>query len=250
VAWAGEPVPPGGPGDSVTYLWHAGTASGSGAHAFTFAVNGTPVATFRSGRSADDRAWSVAGEGGASLSFRTTRVGTFNELFGFMWVTAPRSLFGAGAPQFSVTGEAAGSQDYYLGPEEQVRTFARAGPVEAVFASGERAIRVEISSTRDPVPVRIEAGGAPIASEAQPGFTSLLVPAGPNAERPLAVSITVGAEAAVVQALELMIQQDVARPILYQQINTSCWHPYVKGYVRAANGIYTHNRMEDVWLDK
>ena len=111
------------------------------------------------GSTADDRAWTVAGEGGATLSFRTTRVGTFNELFGFMWVTAPRSLFGPGAPQFSVTGEAAGSQDYYLGPQEQVRTFVRARPEEAVFAIGERAIRVEISTTRDPEAVRIEAGG-------------------------------------------------------------------------------------------
>jgi hypothetical protein len=136
VAWIGEPIPPGWSGDTVTYLWHAGTASGYGAHAFTFSINGTEVATFRSGRTAEDGEWTVAGAGGASLSFRTTRVGTFNELFGFMWVTGPRSLFGTGAPQFSVLGEAAGSQDYYLGPEEPVRTFVRVRPEEAVFASG------------------------------------------------------------------------------------------------------------------
>jgi hypothetical protein len=126
VAWTAEPVPPGAADERITYLWHAGTASGYGAHAFTFTVNGAPIAVFRSGRSAEDRAWTIAGDGGATLSFRTTRVGTFNELFGFMWVTAPRSLFGTGAPQFSVTGEAAGSQDYYLGPQERVETFVRA----------------------------------------------------------------------------------------------------------------------------
>ena len=54
----------------------------------------------------------------------------------------------------------------------------------------------------------------------------------------------------LVQALDLFLQQDVARATLYQSVSTSCWHPYVKGYVRAANSIYTHNRMEDVWLDK
>jgi hypothetical protein len=203
VVWSAEPVPPGAAGDRLTYLWHAGTASGSGAHAFTFAINGAPVATFRSGRTPDDRAWTVEGEGGVTLSFRTTRVGTFNELFGFMWVTAPRSAFGTGAPQFSVTGEAAGSQDYYLGPQEPVRTFVRARTEEAVFASGERAIRVEISSARDPEPVRIEAGGSPIVSDTQPGYWSLLIPAGPNAERPLTVSIRVGTDDAIVQTLEL-----------------------------------------------
>ena len=212
VAWTAEPVPPGAAGDRVTYLWHAGTASGSGAHAFAFAVNGTVVATFRSGKSPDDRAWSVAGDGGVTLSFRTTRVGTFNELFGFMWVTAPRSIFGTGAPQFSVTGEAAGSQDYYLGPQEQVQTFVRARSEEAVFASGERAVRVEVSTTRDPEAVRIEAGGTPVLAETQPGYTSLLIPAGPNTERPLNVSITVGRNDPVSQTLALKPVKPRARP--------------------------------------
>ena len=54
----------------------------------------------------------------------------------------------------------------------------------------------------------------------------------------------------LVQEIELKLQQDVARVALYQNMNTACWHPYVKGYVRATNGIYTHNRMEDVWIDK
>ena len=102
-----------------------------------------------------------------------------------------------------MTGEAAGSQDYYLGPEEQVQTFVRARAEEAVFASGERAVRVEISTTRDPEAVRIEAGGTPVVSETQPGYTSLLIPAGPNTDRTLPVSITVGQQAPVSQELAL-----------------------------------------------
>ena len=54
----------------------------------------------------------------------------------------------------------------------------------------------------------------------------------------------------LVQEIDLQLQQDTARPVMYQNMNTSCWHPYVKGYVRSVNGIYTHNRMEDIWLDK
>jgi peptide/nickel transport system substrate-binding protein len=54
----------------------------------------------------------------------------------------------------------------------------------------------------------------------------------------------------LVQALDLKLQQDSVQPILYQHMSTGCWHPYLKGYVRATNGIYTHHRMEDVWLDK
>ena len=47
-----------------------------------------------------------------------------------------------------------------------------------------------------------------------------------------------------------MLQQEVARAVLYQAVSTICWHPYVKGYVRASNGNYTHHRMEDAWLNK
>ncbi len=203
VAWVGEAVPPGAPDEFVTYLWHAGTASGSGAHAFTFSINDTPIATFRSGRTVDDRVWAVAGAGGSMLSFRTTRVGTFNELFGFMWVTAPRSVFGTGSPRFSVTGEAASSQDYYLGPEEPVRTYVRVRPEEAVFASGERALRVEVSSAADPEDIRIEAGGSVVRDRTRTGYSSFLIPAGPNTDRNLAVSVTVGTRAPVSETLAL-----------------------------------------------
>jgi peptide/nickel transport system substrate-binding protein len=54
----------------------------------------------------------------------------------------------------------------------------------------------------------------------------------------------------LVQAIDLKLNQDVARAAVYHSTSTACWHPYVKGYVRSLNGIYTHHRMEDVWLDK
>ena len=54
----------------------------------------------------------------------------------------------------------------------------------------------------------------------------------------------------LVQALDIFLQQEVARAAVYHSTSTACWHSYVKGYVRSKNGIYTHHRMEDVWLDK
>jgi ABC-type transport system substrate-binding protein len=54
----------------------------------------------------------------------------------------------------------------------------------------------------------------------------------------------------LVNALDLVLQQDVARAAVYHSTSSACWQPYVKGYVRSLNGIYTHHRMEDVWLDK
>jgi peptide/nickel transport system substrate-binding protein len=55
---------------------------------------------------------------------------------------------------------------------------------------------------------------------------------------------------ALVHALDLFIQQDVARPIVHQNGTTSCRYPHVKGYLWGSNSNHTHNRMEDLWLDK
>ena len=52
------------------------------------------------------------------------------------------------------------------------------------------------------------------------------------------------------QEIDLQLQREAARPALYQYTSNTCWQPYVKGYVRSANSLYTHNNLEDVWLDK
>ena len=97
VEWEGEAAPPGPPDERVTFLWHAGTASGSGAHRFALSINGQACATFTSGRDITDREWTRQGEGGASLVRHRPAVGTFNELFGFMMASVPRRAFGSAA---------------------------------------------------------------------------------------------------------------------------------------------------------
>jgi hypothetical protein len=204
VEWEGEALPA-GPGDGiVTYLWHAGTASGYGAHRFILFVNDRLCATFTSGQTTADREWSVRGEGAATLWFKTTRVGTFNELFGFMWLTAPRSLFGTGAPRFRVVGEAADSQDYYLGPKEPVRSWVRVRPEEAVLAGGHRAVRLEISRVGDAAAVALKTGTQTLwGGTANPGFTSALVPAGPNQKTRLPLVVEIDGRTALEDMLEL-----------------------------------------------
>ena len=97
VEWEGQAAPAGPPDERVVYLWHGGLASGYGAHRFTLTVNGTPCATFNSGRDAADRTWRREGENGCTLAFQTIRVGTFNELFGLMMLTVPRRVVGTAA---------------------------------------------------------------------------------------------------------------------------------------------------------
>jgi peptide/nickel transport system substrate-binding protein len=54
----------------------------------------------------------------------------------------------------------------------------------------------------------------------------------------------------LVQAIDRQLLLEHARLAVYHSTSSTCWHPHVKGYLRSKNGIYTHHRMEDVWLDK
>jgi hypothetical protein len=165
VEWEGEPAAPGDTGEAVSYLWHAGLNSGrSGGHRFTLTVNDNPPLEFTTSLTSDDREWTVRGAAGETLSFVTVRVTAFDERFGFMALTAPRAYFGAGAPRFRVVGEAAGSIDYYLGPEERIEAWTRVTPEEAVHADGGRALRVEFSHLGAAAPAEVRAGGATLWS--------------------------------------------------------------------------------------
>ncbi|MDX2155052.1 MAG: ABC transporter substrate-binding protein [Hyphomicrobiaceae bacterium] len=54
----------------------------------------------------------------------------------------------------------------------------------------------------------------------------------------------------LVWQIEGLINEDVARPIIYHDRAAHCRHPYVKGFVTHMNSIYSNWRLEDVWLDK
>ncbi|MEZ5816841.1 MAG: ABC transporter substrate-binding protein [Hyphomicrobiaceae bacterium] len=54
----------------------------------------------------------------------------------------------------------------------------------------------------------------------------------------------------LVWKIEEMLNEDVARPIIYHDKAYHCRHPWVKGFVTHANSIYSNWRLEDVWLDK
>jgi alpha-mannosidase len=177
IEWEAQAPAPGAPDDLVHYIWHAGLASGYGAHRFTLSVNGTPCAVFNSGRDTNDREWSISTACGGTLSFRTTKVGNFNELFGLMMLSVPRRLVAAGRPRFAAVGEAADNQDYYLVFMQPLEEFVRVVAEQAVLKGGRRPLRVEISRIANAQPVRVLSGKAVLWSGTiGPGYTSLFVP--------------------------------------------------------------------------
>lgn len=54
----------------------------------------------------------------------------------------------------------------------------------------------------------------------------------------------------VVWEIDRQLQEDGARPIVYQSQGGTCWWPQVKGMKLATNSIYNHWRFDEVWLDR
>ena len=54
----------------------------------------------------------------------------------------------------------------------------------------------------------------------------------------------------MVQEIDIQLQRDFARPIIYQSAGGTCWHPQVRGITLANNSQYNHWRMEDAWLSR
>lgn len=50
--------------------------------------------------------------------------------------------------------------------------------------------------------------------------------------------------------IDRKLQEDGARPVVYQAQGGTCWWPEVKGLKLAVNSIYNHWRFDDVWLDR
>jgi peptide/nickel transport system substrate-binding protein len=50
--------------------------------------------------------------------------------------------------------------------------------------------------------------------------------------------------------IERMLNDDLARPVIYHDRAATCWWPHVKGFVGHENSIYNNWRFEYVWLDK
>jgi peptide/nickel transport system substrate-binding protein len=54
----------------------------------------------------------------------------------------------------------------------------------------------------------------------------------------------------MVWAIDMQLQNDVARPIIYHGRQATCWQPDVKGYAPMINSSYNGFRFEDIWLDR
>ena len=52
----------------------------------------------------------------------------------------------------------------------------------------------------------------------------------------------------LVQEIDIQLQQELARPMLFHMVSGTCRQANVRGLTLAENNYYTHYRMENVWL--
>jgi hypothetical protein len=159
IEWEGEPAPAAGPDERITYVFQVGLNSGTSPHRFELRLDGREVATFDTAGGTANRTWTVDGASGARLHFLTTRIGSFDERFGFLALELPRREVGDGPPRFRLVPETAGSQDYVLVFEEPVAAWAKVAAEEAVLAGGKRLLTADVSHLGPAVPVVVRVLG-------------------------------------------------------------------------------------------
>jgi alpha-mannosidase len=195
IEWETEPVPAEAGGRPATFVWLAGLATGKGAHRFDLAVDGKPALSFRTSADSSRKEWQETGAGGVSLSFKTLMVDQFDELFGLMRLEVPATLLSPGRPlRLLVTGEKAGSNDWFMVFRDDLRRDVWAQSEQALIRKGGRlfqVVRVEISHLAPPGKAVVSCGEAEkVHLDLKLGYNALefLVPA-VEEERQIAVQV-------------------------------------------------------------
>jgi alpha-mannosidase len=217
IEWETEAVPADRGGRPATFVWLAGLATGKGAHAFEFAVDGKTVLHFRTSIDPSRREWRETGTDGVTLSFKTVMVDQFDELFGFMWLDVPAALVRPGqAFRLRITGEAAESNDWVMAFRDDIRREVWARGEQALVHDGGKIfqiVRVEMSHLGPPAKAVVSCGEAEKTTlELKLGYNALefLLPAVDEDRR---VSIEVALDDGSVRRGELVVKPVVPREI-------------------------------------
>ena len=217
IEWETEAVPADRGDRPATFVWLAGLATGKGAHAFEFAVDGKAVLHFRTSADPSRREWRETGTDGVTLSFKAVMVDQFDELFGFMWLDVPAALVRPGhAFRLRITGEKAGSNDWVMAFRDDLRREVWARGEQALVRDGGKLfqiVRVEMSHLGPPAKAVVSCGEAEKATlELKLGYNALefLLPAVDEDRR---VSLEVALDGGSVRRGELLVKPVVRREI-------------------------------------
>lgn len=197
VSWETAPVPADFKADAATFIWMCGLATQKGAHRFEMKIDGRPLTAFRTGKDASEKKWTLPGPDGASLRFETTYVDQFDELFGFMFLTLPKSVLAPGRPvRIDVTGEKGESRDWFMMFPAKLASWVRASGEEALIrenGGARQSLRLEISHIAPAAPLEVNIQGTTFREKLLLGYNRLQLPVtAVSSPVDLPIEITIG----------------------------------------------------------
>ena len=147
--------------DKQTFLWEAGLSKTTGGRPMQFSLelNGAPLFTFETVGDTSRRNWIIRGKQGAELSFVTSFIDPEKgDLFGYMFLTAPRAMAPAGKPlRIRLTALPESGPGWYMAMQNRVQATSFAYAMPALVRDGE--------TLRQPVNIEHVHLGAPAVAD-------------------------------------------------------------------------------------
>jgi putative alpha-1,2-mannosidase len=180
IAWETAPVPVDVAGKPLSFVWLVGMDAGEDRHRFELSINGRPTFQFRGPRPPDED-FRATTPRGAELEFRATHTDQYDDLFGFMFLTLPTGLAAGERLTLRVTGEAAGTSDWYMTFEQPMAASLTAENVYAFLRDGRQnrqVVRANVQHLKAPMEAELRCGDdEPRKVRLQFGPNQFLLPA-------------------------------------------------------------------------
>ncbi|HTX88228.1 MAG TPA: hypothetical protein VMC08_04505 [Bacteroidales bacterium] len=198
IEWKTEPVPSSLNSHEVNFIWMFGIDANPDSHAFRLYLNGKYCLSFSNPPVSELTPWSVPGNDGTRLLFRTTMLDKYNDPMGYAVFTVPASLLMPGKEQLiRIVGESAGSRSWYMTFEAGVKESLRAEQEEAVLRGKEGnlySLLFHFVHLGEPVNGEITVPGAGTRPfTLQPGYNRVQVSVPESdREREIKATVTVG----------------------------------------------------------
>lgn len=200
ITWQTDTLPALSAGDRYRLIWLAGIERiGWGnavyPHTFYFSIDGRRVFTFTNRKDSTASDWTIASPDGYVLSFHSTMVDKYGDLFGTMELDVPKARYPSGDPlTLRVDGVDAESPEWYMVFKYSFN-FSPRVRVEPVLmrdqSAGSRLLRISIDNLRPAGTVEISSGMKTAMRESLAlGPNIFMVPfEAPNTTREIRVSM-------------------------------------------------------------
>ncbi len=148
--------------NTVTFTWLSGLGCTAGQKPFDLYIDGMQVLTFQSW---NRKSWSVAGEKGAVLSFKSDMRDKHGDRFGLMNLTLPSDAVTSGKKlRLKIVGQNAGSSAWVMVFKEEFREKITISPLQAIMKKGDekfQPVNMSIVYMGKPVEALVKVEGMP-----------------------------------------------------------------------------------------